>query len=46
MRALLFLLALAFGSPVLGQSFPEPSLYPNSWELDFKHGMPKRIIAA
>jgi hypothetical protein len=37
-------LALAFGAPVFGQSFPEPSLYPKSWELDFKHGMPKRIV--
>ena len=23
---------------------PEPSLYPVSWELDFKHGTPKRIV--
>ena len=23
---------------------PEPSLYPVSWELDFKHSMPKRIV--
>lgn len=23
---------------------PEPNIYPIAWELDFKHGMPKRIV--
>jgi hypothetical protein len=26
------------------QSFPEPSPYPITWELDFKHSRPKRIV--
>ena len=24
--------------------YPQPSIYPISWQLDFKHGMPKRIV--
>ena len=26
--------------------FPEPSSYPIAWQLDFTHGMPKRIVVA
>lgn len=25
-------------------SFPRPALFPTSWELDFEHGMPQRIV--
>lgn len=28
----------------LGGDFPEPSPYPISWELDFQHDKPKRIV--
>lgn len=28
----------------LAKKFPEPSVYPISWELSFKHGAPRRII--
>jgi len=24
--------------------FPKPSPYPKSWELDFEHGIPKRVV--
>jgi hypothetical protein len=30
-------------APALAKA-PEPSLYPIAWQLDFKHGQPKRIV--
>lgn len=30
--------------PVPADRFPEPSLYPVSWEFKFRHGTPKRVI--
>jgi hypothetical protein len=40
--ALLTLLGL---SPVAqADSYPQPSIYPVSWQLDFTHGMPTRIV--
>lgn len=35
--------ALVVAAP-LSAKVPEPSLYPISWELDFKHAAPKRIV--
>ena len=34
----------AFANPAEAKKFPEPSVYPIAWQLDFKHGMPKRIV--
>jgi len=31
-------------TPTQAKKFPEPSVYPVSWELNFKHGAPKRIV--
>lgn len=31
-------------TPPAAQAFPVPSIYPTSWELDFTHAMPKRIV--
>jgi hypothetical protein len=39
---LAFLVAPA--APARAGDFPEPSLYPISWELKFEHGKPKRIV--
>ena len=39
------LIALALAaSPLSAKKFPEPSNFPLSWELKFKHGVPKRIV--
>ena len=37
-----------FASPRSAQAkkYPEPSVYPISWELNFKHGSPQRIVVA
>lgn len=35
---------LGSGNPLLAKKFPEPSIYPLSWELKFKHAIPKRIV--
>jgi hypothetical protein len=51
-RALGSLLCLAFlaalttppAAPARAGDFPEPSIYPISWELKFEHGKPKRIV--
>ena len=37
------LIAIAAG-PSLAEKYPEPSIYPTSWELDFKHSKPRRIV--
>jgi hypothetical protein len=37
------LISLSVAAPVSAK-VPEPSLYPISWELDFKHAAPKRIV--
>ena len=46
----LFVLAAFVFSAVPARSqveaFPKPSLYPISWELDFEHSMPKRVVVA
>ena len=39
----LFLFA-AFLSSSAFAKYPEPSVYPISWQLDFKHGTPHRIV--
>src|SRR5579885_482879 len=49
MRKALVLVALAafgatFVSPAHAKKFPEPSVYPIAWQLDFKHSEPKRIV--
>jgi hypothetical protein len=36
--------ALAAAPTALAGDYPEPSPYPISWELDFKHDKPKRIV--
>lgn len=36
-------IVLAAANPVSAK-VPEPSLYKISWELDFKHGVPKRVV--
>ncbi|HSU67855.1 MAG TPA: hypothetical protein VLJ39_13345 [Tepidisphaeraceae bacterium] len=40
---LLAAVASAFVMPALAK-VPEPSVYPIAWELDFKHGAPKRVV--
>lgn len=40
---LLGTLAAATTLPTLAKT-PEPSIYPIAWQLDFKHGIPKRIV--
>ena len=37
-------LALAVAAAPASAKAPEPNIYPISWELDFKHGTPKRIV--
>jgi hypothetical protein len=41
-------LIAVFASPQSAQAkkYPEPSVYPISWELSFKHGSPQRIVVA
>jgi hypothetical protein len=38
------LIVAARPAPVSAKGYPEPSIYPISWELDFKHGDPKRVV--
>lgn len=38
-------LLMAVAAPVFAGKAPEPSLYPIAWQLDFKHGQPKRIVS-
>jgi hypothetical protein len=42
---LLILTALtaAVATPALAK-YPEPSIYPIKWQLDFKHGTPRRVV--
>jgi hypothetical protein len=42
----IFALAMALGvvCSVASAKAPEPSLYPVSWQLDFQHGLPKRVV--
>ena len=44
--ALVIVAALLIASPlsVYAGKYPEPSIYPISWQLKFKHGMPKRLV--
>ena len=37
-------LCLAFAAAARAGDYPEPSPYPISWELDFKHDTPRRIV--
>lgn len=37
-------LGLSIAAPALAADYPEPSPYPVSWELDFQHDKPKRIV--
>ena len=41
---LCFALGFAAVGPVCAADYPEPSPYPISWELDFQHDKPKRIV--
>ena len=48
-RALALLLCLsaaiaAFARAAVAQEYPVPSPYPISWELDFRHEKPKRVV--
>lgn len=42
--ALLGAIVITTGAPAHAAKYPEPSLYPIAWQLDFKHGTPKRIV--
>jgi len=43
--AVLTFIVAAAGVPALVRAeFPQPSPYPKSWELDFEHGKPKRVV--
>jgi len=49
MRQALMLLAAAaliaaFAARAHAKKYPEPSIYPIAWQLDFKHGEPTRVI--
>ncbi|HXE53084.1 MAG TPA: hypothetical protein VN541_08720 [Tepidisphaeraceae bacterium] len=49
MRQALVLVTLAafgaaFVSPAHAKKYPEPSIYPIAWQLDFKHSEPKRVV--
>lgn len=37
-------LAGTFSAPRPAEAFPKPSSYPISWQLKFKHSLPKRIV--
>lgn len=39
-------LLILFAAPAQAKKYPEPSVYPLSWQLDFKHGKPMRIVVA
>jgi hypothetical protein len=39
-----FIVATFAAVPTLRAEFPKPSPYPKSWELDFEHGKPKRVV--
>jgi hypothetical protein len=46
-RPLIHLVCLALlilGRPAVAAPFPQPSRYPISWELDFVHAVPERIV--
>jgi hypothetical protein len=49
-RSLAFAVVLLFAAftvvpaAALKANFPEPSPYPTSWELDFEHSKPKRVV--
>jgi hypothetical protein len=40
----LFASMLAMLASPLAAKTPEPSIYPVAWQLDFKHGSPKRVV--
>ena len=44
--ALVIVAALLVLSPLSARAgkYPEPSIYPVSWQLGFKHSMPKRLV--
>jgi hypothetical protein len=49
MRQAILVLALAAffvsaSTPAVAKKYPEPSIYPIKWQLDFKHGVPTRIV--
>ena len=39
-----FIVAAFVAVPSLRAEFPKPSPYPKSWELEFEHGKPKRVV--
>ncbi len=40
----LAVLVLGSADPLLARKYPEPSSFPISWELKFKHAVPKRVV--
>lgn len=44
LAAMVILAACLTAAPALAGKHPEPSIYPIKWQLDFKHGLPKRIV--
>ncbi|MDW8263539.1 MAG: hypothetical protein RMJ35_13510 [Phycisphaerales bacterium] len=42
---IVLVLVVLVGEASAGEgSYPRPALYPTSWELDFSHGLPQRIV--
>src|SRR4051812_35912311 len=35
---------IAFAPSRVRAEYPKPSPYPKSWELEFQHGLPKRVV--
>lgn len=44
LAAVVILAAFSVTAPALAGKHPEPSIYPIKWQLDFKHGLPKRVV--
>jgi hypothetical protein len=45
LNAILLVVAFAFfATPAARADYPKPSPYPKTWQLDFTHGKPKRIV--
>jgi len=46
-QSLALILVAALAGSITAPTFaktPQPSIYPISWQLDFKHGSPKRVV--
>src|SRR5436190_24031849 len=44
LTAILLAVSLAFFTSSARGEYPKPSPYPKTWQLDFTHGKPKRIV--